>query len=287
MHIICLNTLELIDGGLDLNQNHQWKCVMKVSSLISSVMATLLMWWPTVCFSEATKDLRELSFFTESYPPANYLKDDKISGYAVEILLAASKIVGQEIKMSQITLQPWARSYRTVLTQGNTVLFSTTRSNHREKLFKWAGPIADTEIVVFARKDSNISINSAMDMANYRIGVIRDDIGEQTLLTMGMPRDAMQEANSVTHLAEQLMKKRVDLLVYAHKAAIWWSKKAQVDPGLFEIVYVVREGHVYFAFNTKVPDETIERLQQGIDKLHSTKGPSGKSLYQEIMDKYL
>ena len=125
--------------------------------------------------AEGSADLRELAYFTESYPPGNFLKDGEISGYAVDILKAASKLVGEEVELSQITLQPWARSYRTALTEDNAVLFSTTRSEHREKLFQWAGPITDIKIVVMARKDANIKINKAMDMAKYRIGVIRDD----------------------------------------------------------------------------------------------------------------
>ncbi|RSD31160.1 substrate-binding periplasmic protein [Vibrio pectenicida] len=236
--------------------------------------------------AEGSADLRELAYFTESYPPGNFLKDGEISGYAVDILKAASKLVGEEVELSQITLQPWARSYRTALTEDNAVLFSTTRSEHREKLFQWVGPITDIKIVVMARKDANIKINKAMDMAKYRIGVIRDDIGEQSLLDMGIPRNAMQEANYVTTLSEQLMKKRIDLLVYAHRAAIWWSKEAQVDPDLFEAVYTVREGDVYFALNTSVNPAAKDKLQQGIDLLKSTKGESGASLYQEIMDKY-
>ncbi|KJY86099.1 amino acid ABC transporter substrate-binding protein [Vibrio neptunius] len=259
---------------------------MKRTPALLSPLIGLVLSFLSVSAAGNSNDLRELSFFTESYPPANFKKDDKISGYAVEILVAASKLVGEEIDISQVTLQPWARSYRTVLTQDSSVLFSTTRSEHRETLFNWVGPIADIKIVVMARKDAGIKIEKPMDMAKYRIGVIRDDIGEQTLLAMGLPRDSMQEANYVTTLAEQLMKKRIDLLVYAHRAAIWWSKQAELDTDLFEAVYVVREGFVYYAFNVDVKPEVTAKLQKGIDLLKSTQGQSGKSLYQEIMDKY-
>ncbi|EGA64673.1 ABC transporter substrate-binding protein [Vibrio brasiliensis] len=230
-------------------------------------------------------DLREISFYTESYPPANFIKDEKITGYSVDILLAASALVGEPVELNQITLQPWARSYRTVLTHQDSVLFSTTRSEHRENLFKWVGPILDIKVVVLARKDANIKINSPLDMADYRIGVIRDDIGEQSLLAMGIPRDSMQEASYVTVLAEQLMKKRIDLFVYAERAAYWWARQANVDPNLFESVYVVSEGDVYFAINLETDDAVVEKLQKGLDLLKE-KDASGHSLYQEIVNKY-
>ena len=94
-----------------------------------------------------------------------------------------------------------------MLIEDNAVLFSTTRPEHREKLFNWVVSITDIKIVVMARKDAKIKINKAI--AKYHIGVIRDDIGEQTLLDMEIPRNAMQESNCVTTLAEQLMKKRI------------------------------------------------------------------------------
>ncbi|MCZ4292739.1 substrate-binding periplasmic protein [Vibrio sinaloensis] len=235
--------------------------------------------------SFAEDDLREISFYTESYPPANFIKDGQMTGYSIDILMAASELVGEPIELSQVTLQPWARSYRTVLTNKDSILFSTTRSEHRENLFKWVGPILDIKVVVLARKDSNIKINSPMDMANYRIGVIRDDIGEQSLLSLGIPRNSMQEASYVTVLAEQLMKKRIDLFVYAERAAYWWTRQAKVDPDLFEPVYVVSEGEVYFAINRDTDDAIVEKLQKGLDMLKE-KDAAGRSQYQDIVDKY-
>ncbi|WP_159737438.1 substrate-binding periplasmic protein [Vibrio atypicus] len=236
--------------------------------------------------SLARASLSELSFYTEDYPPANFLVEGQITGYSVDLLMAASAIVNDSVDISQLTLQPWARSYRTVLTQKDSVLFSTTRSKHRENLFRWVGPIADIKVVVLARKDSGITLDSPMDMAKYRIGVIRDDIGEQSLLSMGIPRDSMQEASYVTVLAEQLMKKRIDLLVYSERAAYWWAKQVGVDPTLFKPVYVVREGEVYFAFNKSTDPKVVDKLQLGLDMLRSTKGESGMSLYEEILSRY-
>lgn len=252
---------------------------------IHHLLAALLMWLLSPSALSNQHDLREVSFYTEAYPPANYLHDDTITGFAVEILLEASALVGEPIAQSQLVLQPWARSYRTVLTHKNSVLFSTTRSDHREKLFQWVGPIIDAKIIVLARKDAEIKIDKPLDMANYRIGVIRDDIGEQSLLELGVPRDAMQEALDVMVLVEQLMKKRIDLLVYSDNAAYWWSRQAGIDAELFEEVYVVKEGGLYYAVNRDTDKAIVDKLQKGLDMLKQTDA-SGHSRYQEILDKY-
>jgi ABC-type amino acid transport substrate-binding protein len=140
-------------------------------------------------------------------------------------------------------------------------------------------------VVVLARKDAEIEIEQPMDIANYRIGVIRDDIGEQMLLSHGVPRAAMQEAEYVTVLVEQLRKKRIDLLVYSERSTFWWSKKANIDPNLFESVYLLEDSEVYFAFNVDTPSVYIKKLQKGVDMLKE-KGSGGKSRYEQILDKY-
>ncbi len=258
---------------------------MATNISIYHLLVALVMWLCSPHVLSNQHDLRQVSFYTEAYPPANYVHNDTITGYAVDILLEASALVGEPIERSQVVLQPWARSYRTVLTQENSVLFSTTRSKHREKLFQWVGPILDTKIIVLARKDAHVKIDQPLDMANYRIGVIRDDIGEQSLLALGVPRDSMQEALDVIVLVEQLMKKRIDLLVYSDNAAYWWSRQAGIDAELFEEVYVVKEGGLYYAVNRDTDKVIVDKLQKGLDLLKATDG-SGRSRYQEILDKY-
>lgn len=230
--------------------------------------------------------LEDLAFYSEVYPPANFIKDDAPAGYSVDILIEAAKLQGVQITPQQIVIQPWARSYRATLTNNDAVLFSTTRTEHREDLFKWVGPISDIKAVVLARVDSGIVIKEPIDMANYRIGVIRDDVGEQMLLELGVPREAMQEANYVTQLAEQLMKKRIDLLAYDENAALWWTSQAGLDPKMFKVVYILKKGELYFAFNKHVPQKVVEQLQMGIERLKSEKNDEGISLHQAIMNRY-
>ncbi|ELV8642639.1 ABC transporter substrate-binding protein [Vibrio vulnificus] len=230
--------------------------------------------------------LQQLTFFSESYPPANYLENKMPRGYSVDVLRQAASIVGTNIKDEQIVIQPWPRSYRATLTHDDAALFSTTRTEHREHLFQWAGPIADIKAVVMARVDSDIVINDPIDMANYRIGVIRDDVGEQMLLDLGVPREAMQEANYVTQLAEQLMKKRIDLLAYDESAAFWFTSQAGLDPKLFKTVYILKEGELYFAFNKNVPKKLVDQLQKGIDILKQQTNEEGVTLHQAILNRY-
>lgn len=245
----------------------------------------LVIFFP-VSLSALATELENLSFYTENYPPANFEDNGQVSGYAVEILLAAGQAVGKNIQTSQISVLPWPRSYRNALNMDNAVLFSTTRTEHREHLFNWVGPITDIKVVVLARKSDNITINVPIDMSKYKIGVIRDDIGEQSLLKLGIPRNSMQEATSVIILAEQLVKGRIDLLAYAEKAAYWWASQSGIDADSLEAVYVLEEGKLYYAFNKSIEPEIIDELQKGLDIIKSQENEQGITLDQEIINKY-
>lgn len=260
---------------------------MTILRLYQSVALLLCLWLAFSSPLRAHSDLRQLTFYTESYPPANFqTPQGKLAGYAVDILLEASALVEQPIDMKQIRLTPWKQAYHKVVTEPNTMLFSTARTELREPLFQWVGPIIPLKIIVLARKDADITITQPMDMAKYSIGVISDDIGEQTLLAHGIPREAMREAKDVMTLSEQLMKKRIDLIVYSQQVANWWVKSVDVDPSLFEPVYVLKEGDLYYAFHRDTDPQIIANLQRGIERLKSMPGEQGQSRYQEILAKY-
>jgi len=44
------------------------------------LLFAVLLWMPIGAWSQEKDDLRNLSFFTESYPPANFLVNDNITG---------------------------------------------------------------------------------------------------------------------------------------------------------------------------------------------------------------
>lgn len=231
-------------------------------------------------------ELNQLRYLTEQYPPYNYDQGEGLQGIAVDVLTKASELADSQITRDEIELQPWPRAYRTALIKPNTVLFSTTRTVQREEIFHWAGPISKTRIVVLAKKSKNITISQPMALAQYRIGVIRDDVGEQLLLELGVPRDSMIESSIPDTLANQFVKDRIDLWAYEENVAKWWLKRAGFDSQQFEAVYVLSEAELYFAFNIDTDDVLVKRLQAGIDQLRTETGMDGISLYQQIINKY-
>ena len=120
-------------------------------------------------------DLSHLEVMTEEYPPYNYHKDGELKGLAVELLVASIQTIPEYPKF-EMKIFPWPRAYQTLLQSPDTMLFSMTRTPEHEPLFKWAGPIASTRIVLLAKKDNHIKIDSANDLSQYVIGAPGSEI---------------------------------------------------------------------------------------------------------------
>lgn len=233
------------------------------------------------------KDLNSIELLTEAYPPYNFRSGGVLKGISVDLLVAASHKIKSPIKRENIKLQPWARAYRSALTGPNIALFATTRSEEREEKFKWVGPIAKTRIVILAKKSSGIKIASPENINNYKIGVIRDDIGEQLVRKLGVSDNKIEMGAKADSLAKKLDGGRIQLWAYEENVARWFIKQNKLDNDDFEIVYVLKEAELFYAFSKDVSDTLIESLQKGVDQVKMEPGKIGKTLYDDILSDYL
>ena len=232
------------------------------------------------------KELNQLNFLTESYPPYNFKEQDKLQGIAVDLLVAASAKVNSNISAESIKLQPWARAYRSTIDDVNTVLFSTTRTEEREDSFKWIGPISNTRVVVLAKKSNGIVISTASDLANHNVMAIRDDVGEQLLKAAGVPQKRIKRSSNANSIVKKLRADRVRLWVYEENVARWFLKKNNENSADYEVVHVLAESQLFYAFNKSTDDALANKLQQGIDMVKSTSASNGKTEYDNILSKY-
>jgi len=131
-------------------------------------------------------DIDKIKIYTENYPPYNMKINGVSQGIAIDILDAMLKQLNSKISINNVKLKPWATGYKIVSKKKNTMLFSTTRTKQREKLFKWVGPISKTKIGITALKSKNIIIKNITDLKKYKIGAIKNDIGEILLLEAGI-----------------------------------------------------------------------------------------------------
>ncbi|WP_165773401.1 substrate-binding periplasmic protein [Zooshikella ganghwensis] len=179
------------------------------------------------------------------------------------------------------------KGYRATLEEPDHVLFATTRTKEREPLFKWAGPIAKTKIVLLAKNDNDVKINTPEDIAKYPVGTIRDDVGEQLVKALGVPESMIKPSSNADSLVKKLNTGRVDLWAYEENVARWFIKKNNLQNSDFSVVYTLKEAELFYAFSKKTSDDLINQLQKGIDEVKKTKGQISDTLYNDILSEYL
>ena len=211
-----------------------------------------------------------IKVYTENYPPYNMEVNGKLKGISVDVLEAMFKQMGSKRTRDSIKLKPWAMGYKITSKKKNCMLFSTTRTSQRENLFKWVGPIVATKIGIIAPKLKHYKINSAKDLNKYKIGAVIKDIGEQLLLSKGVNKENIKSVggkNPVVLNFQKMGKGRIDMFAYETNVAMYGAKSYQIDQNEFEVIYTLKEGQLYYAFNKNTDDKIIKAYQQALDAI--------------------
>lgn len=107
------------------------------------------------CYAGLGLAAEPLQLYTEEYPPLNFSQAGKPAGLGVEVVEEILRRTGQQ---ASIEVVPWARGYQATLSQPNTGLFVAMRTEEREQLFKWVGPIIVGVTSFYALKGSSLTI---------------------------------------------------------------------------------------------------------------------------------
>lgn len=207
-----------------------------------------------------------LTYYTESYPPSNYLENGKLTGVSVETL----KAIWQQLNIPEqpIYLVPWARGYKIVKNTSNTVLFTMAKTKARTPHFKWVGPLYIAEHLLIARQNFNAKIKTMSDAHKYSIAAIKNDISEITLIKEGMPDKNIVKVSQLRQGILMLNKGRVDLMIISRSALHNLLQSQQIKQSVIKMVYSVNRLGNYFAFNKNTPDQTIQQFQTAFEQIY-------------------
>jgi ABC-type amino acid transport substrate-binding protein/CheY-like chemotaxis protein/two-component sensor histidine kinase len=208
-------------------------------------------------------DADTLTFLTNVGLPFAALKDGKPVGFAVEILHEIMQRLG---RADTIEFDEWSVAVKRTLTQPGTVLMPPSRTPEREDLFKWVGPLVPEKVVLFARRDSDLVINSFEDAKNVGgIATVKGYASENLLKQKGFTNLVSQR--SPIQGPDALKFGRVDLWLNSNITMKQLAFEANVDPELLKPVFVVMEVPSYLAFSKSVSDEVVNRWQVALDDM--------------------
>jgi len=170
-----------------------------------------------------------------------------------------------------------------VLKTPNTAIFSTFRLAEREDDFTWAGPIITSRQVIFAPKDSGITITSADDLKDYTIGVVAGDAARDELIEAGVPAENIDEGSTPVDMITRNLLGATDLFCYGEDAVHYYSMKTTGVDNSFKLVYPLSQYDLYYAFNKETPEATVSAFQDALDAVKTDRASVGYSPYDKII----
>jgi polar amino acid transport system substrate-binding protein len=205
--------------------------------------------------------------YTEQNPPFNYGSPNHIQGSSTLLLKQLFEKNAHQFEGNTISLIPWARGYYDVLHVKNTMLYSMARTPDREALFAWVGPIGKLRIGILAKKSHHVVITSAKSAAQYKIGTILNAAAEQLMLKEGFDIQTFDRFNSLESQLKKLKDNRIDCFASNIDAMDQIIKDMGGDVSEYEVVYLLQESDLYFAFNKETNPQTIATLNETLKTL--------------------
>ena len=209
-----------------------------------------------------------IKIVTEHFPPYQFVEDGKIvGGLSVEIVNELLDETGIE---AEFFAYPWARAYRTALHGENILIFSITRNEEREPLFKWVGPITGSKDYFWSLKDRNdVDLNSLEDAKQYAIGVPRDDNQYQFLKHNGF--NNLLITPSFESALKMLYANRIDLVMGAEIPIAYMLKNPDLNYLKLEKKYEIGQkwGDLSIAFGMNTSDELVHKFRLALERIRN------------------
>jgi polar amino acid transport system substrate-binding protein len=220
-------------------------------SLSAVVGATLLL-------TSQAVTAQSLTITTEEDPPFNMTVDGKIGGPGTEVVRKVIEAAGMTYS---IFVYPWARSYRLAQTQPDTCVYMTVRTEEREPLFKWVGPLANSKWVLYGL-ESGPKITTLDEARPYRIGGYLGDAKSSFLKSKGFN---VEEASSDYLNPHKLEAGRIEFWAQGSLSMRFVAEKEHVTGIVPKVTF--NEVLLYLACNPTMSDEVISRLNTAVRKL--------------------
>ncbi len=218
--------------------------------------------------------------FTEPLAPVHFEKNGEVHGIATEVVRAIFKEAG--IK-PEIEVYPWNRAYQNTLTNDNSLIYTINRTQKREPLFKWIGPILAKKTYLYKLKSrTDIKVESYDDAQKYTTAVILGHSLTTRLIAKGFQEGKELIVTPGKNVQIKVFLKGRSDLITGNQYTIHQSLKSEgysmekVEPALF----ISSKGY-YLGANINTDDEIVERLRRANSKVQAS------GLVEKIVDKYM
>ncbi len=206
----------------------------------------------------------ELQLYISEYPPFCFTENNESKGLAVDVVREIMNDLQVDFPIRSV---PWKRALMNISGEQSAGLFTITRTVKRDPQFKWVGPIAVSNLVFFARHDSEIKINDLADARQVgRVGTAQGYSAERYLLGQGF-KNLVSNAGSDKTNPTKLVKGYLDLWVSVDVVGYYLAAQERVKARELKIVYEISQQPKYIAFSLATPDELVMSWQSALDHM--------------------
>jgi len=199
-----------------------------------------------------------IQIFTEDYPPLSFKKDGEITGYGTEVM---REILSRLDVSENIRMTSWDNAYNLALINPNFVLYTMKKTPKRKELFYWIGPIGSNRTYFYAKKGSDIELNSLEDAKKVdKIATCSSWFSEQLLKDEGFTN--LVSSPSPTKNVKQLAEGEVDISIFTDITLPMIAQEAGYSIDDFEPVYMVSKGDFYITLSKDTSKEIVNEWKE-------------------------
>jgi polar amino acid transport system substrate-binding protein len=241
---------------------------------------TLLFAVSSIFARPAMETPASLAMITEHSPPAEFLNEEgKVSGVTVDLITLLMQRLDEH---GTFIIMPWSRGLLHAQTHQNVILFETVRTQKRESLFKWVGPLKRYDLHLYARTERLLSeltdeqLTRKNIACSYRNSAIVDDLKH-----LGFSENNNLVLTSRSgECIDMLRLGRVDLITLSELMADEVLDELAKQQIFLKQVLFLKESQTYLAFSMDFSDERVARWQQALEQSYID--GSMRQLYQGI-----
>lgn len=200
---------------------------------------------------------------TEEYPPITFMKDGKPSGFVTEMVQEIAKRLHIP---DNVRLTTWKNAYNMALINPNVILFSAERTPAREALFQWVGPVGKNSADFYAKKGSNITLNSLEEAKSL----------EKIATTTGWFTETYLQDNNFSNLVSfaspqvsvtKLINGDVNLSIFTNLTVADIVAEANSNMNDIEAVYEVLQTYFYIALSKETSNNVYQQWNTALKEM--------------------